>query len=389
MKNILWLVSWYPNALSPYDGDFIQRHARAVALFQKLTVIYVKKDERGSITKNIKIVSSSERNLTEIIVYYHVPSTKFQLLNKIYSVIKYKNVYRNILKKYISQNGKPDLVHVHVALKAGVNALWLKKKFNIPFIVSEHWSGYLPGAKNGVKNLSLIQKKLLGRILNEAKKNTVVSDELGKAIKKQFELNEYTVVQNVVDTDVFFPMLKIKNNVVQFIHISSLDYKKNIPAIIEAFNLVRKKGYEFRFVIIGPGKQDVIELIEMKSLSKFIEYKNEVPQTELASYLRVSDALILYSHYETFGCVVIEANACGVPAILSDLPVFKEYITENENGILVNTDNPVALADAIENFILAKYTFDNKSIGKKTAEKFNYDRIGRQFCQVYENVLTS
>jgi hypothetical protein len=132
MKNILWLVSWYPNALSPYDGDFIQRHARAVALFQKLTVIYVKKDERGSITKNIKIVSSSERNLTEIIVYYHVPSTKFQLLNKIYSVIKYKNVYRNILKKYISQNGKPDLVHVHVALKAGVNALWLKKKFNIP-----------------------------------------------------------------------------------------------------------------------------------------------------------------------------------------------------------------------------------------------------------------
>jgi glycosyltransferase involved in cell wall biosynthesis len=154
-------------------------------------------------------------------------------------------------------------------------------------------------------------------------------------------------VQNVVDTHVFFPMLKIKNNVVQFIHISSLDYKKNIPAIIEAFNLVRKKGYEFRFVIIGPGKQDVIELIEMKSLSKFIEYKNEVPQTELASYLRVSDALILYSHYETFGCVVIEANACGVPAILSDLPVFKEYITENENGILVNTDNPVALADAI------------------------------------------
>lgn len=388
-KNILWLVSWYPNALSPYDGDFIQRHARAVALFQKLTVIYVKKDERGSITKNIKIVSSSERNLTEIIVYYHVPSTKFRLLNKINSVIKYKNVYRNILKKYISQNGKPDLVHVHVALKAGVNALWLKKKFNIPFIVSEHWSGYLPEAKNGVKNLSLIQKKLLGRILNEAKKNTVVSDELGKAIKKQFELNEYTVVQNVVDTNVFFPTQKIKNNVVQFIHISSLDYKKNIPEIIEAFNLVRKRGYEFRFVIIGPGKQDVIELIEMKSLSKFIEYKNEVPQTELASYLRVSDALILYSHYETFGCVVIEANACGVPAILSDLPVFKEYITENENGILVNTDNPLALADVIENFILAKYTFDNKSIGKKTAERFNYDIIGRQFCQVYENVLTS
>ena len=56
-KNILWLPGWYPNILSPYDGDFIQRHARAVALFQKLTVIYIKKDEKGIVTQNKKIIT--------------------------------------------------------------------------------------------------------------------------------------------------------------------------------------------------------------------------------------------------------------------------------------------------------------------------------------------
>ncbi len=75
-KKILWLASWYPNILSPYDGDFIQRQARAAALFQRLTVIYIKKDEKGIVTKDLKIVSSSENNLTEIIVFYHVAASK-------------------------------------------------------------------------------------------------------------------------------------------------------------------------------------------------------------------------------------------------------------------------------------------------------------------------
>jgi hypothetical protein len=42
-KNILWLVSWYPNKLKPFDGDFIQRHAKAVSLFQTLQLFILKK----------------------------------------------------------------------------------------------------------------------------------------------------------------------------------------------------------------------------------------------------------------------------------------------------------------------------------------------------------
>src|SRR5574340_1277718 len=117
-KNILWLASWYPNALDLFDGDFIQRHAKAVALFQKLTVIYIKKDEKRELTKDQKIVSSSYGNLTEIIVYYHTPKTRWHFFNRLLSAIKYRRVSHHILRKYIEENGKPDLVHVHVALKA-------------------------------------------------------------------------------------------------------------------------------------------------------------------------------------------------------------------------------------------------------------------------------
>lgn len=388
-KNILWLPSWYPNILSPYDGDFIQRHARAVALFQKLTVIYIKKDEKGIVTQNKKIITSLQHNVNEIIVFYHSIKTGINFLDRFLSAIKYKKTYKKALSNYIKETGKPDLVHVHVALKAGVQAGWLKKKYNIPFVLTEHWTGYLPEAKFGLKDLSIFQKQTIQKIFNESNKITVVSDVLGKAISKQFDISEYSIVPNVVDTSVFFAQDHSKNSPVQFIHISSLQYQKNIPAIIEAFNLIKKKGYAFRLLIYGPATSELKQLVKKNDLAESIQFKNEVPQAELAPSLRTSDALILYSHYETFGCVVIEANASGVPAILGNLPVFKEYITEYENGIFVTPDNPAELAIKLENFILGKYQFNKQIIAGKTAKKFNYDTIGRQFATIYENLLTN
>ena len=385
-KNILWLPGWYPNILSPYDGDFIQRHARAVALIQELTVIYVKKDEKGVVTKNVKTISNLQGNVREIIVYYHSLKTRIWLLDKILSSAMHKKVFKKVLSDYIVENGKPELAHVHVILKAGLLAIWLKKQFQIRFIISEHWTGYLPEADFGVKNLNVLQKKSMQKIFDESQTITVVSDVLGKAIANQFRIKGYKLVANTVNTSIFYPDFSPANLPIHFIHISSLAYQKNVAHIIEAFSLVKQKGYDFRLLIIGPQKRELEELVIKMEMQHFVTYNYEVPQDEVASYLRKSDALILYSHYETFGCVVIEANACGIPAILSDLPVFREYISENENGVFVTPGNPAELANTLENFILGKYQFNKQSIAEKTAERFNYGKIGKEFVAIYENL---
>ncbi|MEO8413150.1 MAG: glycosyltransferase [Ginsengibacter sp.] len=386
-KHILWLASWYPNALTPYDGDFIQRHARAVALFQKITVIHIKKDEEGKMTTDVQSFSSSQNNLEEIIVFYKPIKTRLHYLNRLLSAIKYKKIYRHILRNYINENGKPDLVHVQVALNAGIQALWLKKNFHIPFIVSEHWTGYLPGVKFGLKDLSILSKKAMQKIFFEAGKITVVSDVLGKAISNQVISKGYIIIPNAVDTSIFFPEYFPVNSTLQFIHISSLAYQKNCSAIINAFKLLKSNGYDFQLLIYGPDKPGLKQLVKENELENCIAFKNEVPQSQLASELRTADALILYSRYETFGCVVIEANACGVPAILSNLPVFKEYIVENENGLFVTPDNPAALAEKVADYILGKYQFDKKSISRKTVEKFSYTIIGKQFYDLYKTLI--
>lgn len=96
--------------------------------------------------------------------------------------------------------------------------------------------------------------------------------------------------------------------------------------------------------------------------------------------------MILYSRFETFGCVLIEANACGIPVIVSNLQVFHEIVDEGVNGVFVEGENPAALAEKLKQFILQMNTFDKTAIARFTAEKYNYKRVGQQFLDFYKKI---
>jgi hypothetical protein len=65
-KKILWLVSWYPNKYDPFDGDFIQRHARAASLYDDIHVFFIRFAEEQ---KEVEQASGGEAGLKEYIFY--------------------------------------------------------------------------------------------------------------------------------------------------------------------------------------------------------------------------------------------------------------------------------------------------------------------------------
>lgn len=386
MKNVLWLASWYPNQLSPFDGDFLKRHAKAVALYCKVQVIYIVKDEAKLITQNSTIVESINTNLTEQVIYYSSLKTGIKILDKYFSQKKYNRLFRKVINRYIINSGKPDIVHVQIAMKAGLAALWIKRKWNIPYIVSEHWTAYLSNADIRITDYPFIFRKWLKKVLEEASEITVVSNHLGKAIQKYFPSIQYKVIPNVVDTTIFYPAQKKQTGNIRFIHISNMNYQKNTEAILEALHLVNGK-LSFEMVLYGTVNPSLQELISSMELQNHVFIMGEVPQDELAKAIQQSDALILYSRYETFGCVLIEANACGIPVIVSELEVFHELIEDGKNGIFVKGENPVALADKLRDFILQKDIFDKNSIAALTELKYNFKQIGQQFNDLYNKVI--
>ena len=380
---ILWLPSWYPNKLEPYNGDFIQRHAKAASLFDNIHVIHVVKDSVGQITKTIVRETIKKERLTETIIYYYVPPQKFSLLHRFQSLKKYLILYHQSIRQLIKANGKPRLIHLYIAFKAGLAALFAYYSYKIPYVISEQWTIYLDEAKPNYLNLPFYNRALMKKIFNRALSVMVVSEYLGKALQNHFPISKPVLIPNVVDENIFNYQKKELSNLCRFVHISNLNYQKNIEDIIKAFSMLKERGYNFRLDIIGPDQKELKSMVESLELKDQIYFHKEMPQKELAEYIQGSDALLLYSRYETFGCVVIEANACGVPVIASDIPVLHENIKEGINGIFAAGSNPADLADKIRYVMDNKGLFNAQGISENALQKYNYANAGLLFHNWY------
>jgi len=365
---VLWLASIYPSKLFPYDGDFIQRHARATTLFCEIEVLHIVKDENGSLTEDIKEIVTTNDRLTERIIYYKPVKTSIKILDRLLSSLKYKRISRAAVKKYITENERPLFFHLHVAMKAGLTALWAKRKYNIPYLLTEHWGGYLQEAVPNIREYNAVYQHYWKKIITGAAKATFVSAYLQQFMIKKYKIQNTLVIQNVVNTDIFYPAEKLPTDKIRFIHISTMVYQKNPEAMLEALALL-KDEFEFEMLLYGPVTAMQENLIAKLGLQRKILLKGEEPQEILARSMQQCDALILYSRFETFGCVLIEANACGVPVIVSELKVFHEIVEEGVNGIFAEGEDPVALAKKIKEFVEHKSNFNKNTIAVTAAEK--------------------
>jgi glycosyltransferase involved in cell wall biosynthesis len=377
LKNVLWLTSWYPNRNDPFDGDFIQRHARAVAGLCRVDVLHLEKNDKAMAEYNVK------GNLRERIIYYRPPRTGLSGLDALLAHRKYLNVYKGAIKEHFRVNGKPDLVHVQVALKAGLLALWIKKKWGIPFVLTEHWTGYLPEADDRIKDRSMLSKSWVRRIFQQATKLSVVSVHLGKAIQMRFPGVAFSVIPNVVDTDIFYPKASVKSGITRFIHVSNMNYQKNTEDILESLRLLKIEHPGFLADFYGNASPELNDRVVESRLQEQVCIHGEVPQPELALVMQQADALILYSRFETFGCVIIEANACGIPVIVSDIEVFHELVKEGVNGTFVAGEDPYKLCEKLKDFLNGRLQFDKDRMAGEAAAQYSFETVAKKTIDWY------
>jgi glycosyltransferase involved in cell wall biosynthesis len=384
---LLWLASWYPNTLAPLSGDFLKRHAEAVSIYEDVHVIYVMRDPYGEITKDICINEISEQRLKETIVYYYIRPFPIPIIDKFFSEIKYRRLFKQHVIKSLFER-KADLTHVQIGMKAGTIARWIKKKYRIPYVVSEQWTGLLPEADDNLNVRPFYWRNAYKKIMEDAISTSAVSNYLADAIKKKFSVAECVVIPNVVNKKIFFPQQnKKRSHQKKFLHVSTLTAFKNPELILQAFAIVLKTYSDAELTIVGPAKESMLHWIKKNDLINNILFHQEMSQPMLSDLMRESDALILYSKFETFGCVVIEANACGLPVIASDIPVLHEIINNKINGLFAPPEDINALAQTIIKFITAHSIFDSKLIASETKDKYSYEKIGERFSNWYSGIL--
>jgi glycosyltransferase involved in cell wall biosynthesis len=368
-KDILWLVSWFPNETEPLAGDFIERHARAASLLNNIQVLFVVKGKP-------RIEKREYAEGAKATLLY------FQAGNAFVSALKYLYYFRKLIREYIAANGKPDLVHVHISYRAGLAALYCKWRFKLNYVITEHWTIFCNEAKPGFRDLSLLTRWLIKLVYKKASQVSAVSKYLGDALTKRFSIDPAVRIPNVVDTKVFFP--SHKNPTFRFIHISLLNYQKSPDEIFAAVKqLTELTTIPFELVIYGPIKETHVNSVQELQLQNIIQFRGEVNHDVLSEELRISHALILYSRYETFGCVIIEAYASGVPVVLSDIPVMHENADET-TGVFAEIENPEALAEKMLWMMNNHRSFDSNHLAAAAEEKYGFLTVARLFDELYK-----
>ena len=140
-----------------------------------------------------------------------------------------------------------------------------------------------------------------------------------------------TVTPNYVDTETFAPRKAEKE--FDLLFIGRLNPQKNLESLLDAL-----RGLKLKSVIIGSGPLENALKEKARGLDLDIDWKGNLPNTELPKYLNRSKIFILPSHYEGHPKTLIEAMAAGAAVIGANVPGIREVIRHGENGWLCGTD---------------------------------------------------
>ena len=383
MSYILSLASWYPNRTDAFIGDFVERHVHSISKFRKVIVLHITKDENKTNENDEIEINKEDENLVVYNVYY---KKKFSgNAEKILSSFKYFRLQKKIVNKIIKKYGKPELVHLHIAMKAGLMAIFIKKKYGIPYVITENWTGYYRQSSTNIFNSGWLFKFLIKQVFVQANLLLAVTKDLGVTINSNLIKIPFSVIPNVVDTNHFYYKPQINKQKFEFIHISSMNHNKNAEGILRAVKLLSEEEMNFIIVMIGSINKNLISLAEQLSVKDFIVFKNEIPYSEVAQKMQSASAFILFSIAENLPCVILEALCCGLPIISSDVGGIWEVVNQS-NGILVESGNEYELKEAMKKMITNYNYYNRKEIANQAAGKFNYSVIGKQFDTIYKKI---
>lgn len=368
--HILFVSTWFPNRISGLNGDFVQRHAKAVSSLHKVSVLHVEGDT--TISKSVIERHKTNENYQEIIVFF--PKSKYSILNFFRKFKSYQ-----LGKKEIEGF---DLIHANVMY---YNLFWvlIQRLFHLKkYVITEHSTEFY-GKMSWLKRSF---NKILGKY---ASKTLPVSQKLQEAMQNQGVKGDFEVIPNVVDTSLFEAKTNSLNQIPIFLHVSMLlDSHKNISGQLNAVKILADKGYKFEFHIGGNGDLNpILDFIEKHQLQHYIKTFGTLTHQEVSQKMKQADAFILFSFKENQPCVIIESFAVGTPVIASDVGGISEFFPSNFGEIIPSNDVD-ELVYKMADFIQQKNYASAHEMHDYVENNFSVRRIAERFDQVYQSIIS-
>lgn len=287
-----------------------------------------------------------------------------------------------LLAAYVARNGVPDLVHAHCCLNAGVLAAMIKARYGIPFILSEHSTSFAQG------RLRWWERDLVRRVIRRTDRRIAVSPHLAAVLERQFPGSSWSYLPNILGA----PFLqhatgpaRAPKHAGSFVLVCAarMTAEKGHSLLIEAFAdaFAGDPAVTLRLAGDGPLLEQLRRLCVVRGVAERVVFLGLLSSEALRAEMAAADAFVLASDVETFGVVVIEAQAAGLPVVVT-ASGGPDHLVDAGSGFLVPTGDRAALREALRTMGRTAGEYDRERISADAISRYGPEAFQQRFGEI-------
>lgn len=300
---------------------------------------------------------------------------------------KYENAFRAKIGEIVN-TFKPDIIHSgHIWILSSIAT-----EFNIPTIVSSHgtdiigydsWEQFHRYCSNAVEKCENIvtisqsnNEQVLQRFPYAKNKAITIVNGYDQEIFSRKKYDKQLILNKLGITNKYDNIVLLSGRLV---HVKGIDILLKAAKIYENENILT--------LIAGEGilHKELEKLAEDLKL-KDVFFLGAKTQTELNELYNIADVTVLSSRYEGLALVVMEALACGTPVVVTNIEAMNEFM-KKEFGLVVEKENPQALANGIIKTLSEKEKYKNEEIAEYIKNNYSTKQIIDNIIELYKNCL--
>ena len=351
MLRVLTFTTLYPNAARPNHGIFVEnrlrqtlaRHEMRATVLAPVPYFPFTNERFGSYARFAQAPRFERRNGIDV----HHP--RFLVVPKVGMTVAAALLYRgalSALRRLQLDKSSIDVIDAHYFYPDGVAAALLSRATGVPFTMTARGSDL-----NVLSQFGRVRRQILWAAERAAALITVSGALRERLIAIGADPRKSVVLRNGVDLEAFQP--KDRDAARRRFGVSGF-------AIVSVGNLVALKGHDLTIEAMtalpdatlliaggGPLREQLQARAVSLGVADRVRLLGELPHAELAHLYSAADALVLMSEREGWANVLLEAMACGTPALATRVGGNAEIITDPAAGALLDTRSASALVDAV------------------------------------------
>lgn len=311
---------------------------------------------------------------------FEYPPYSLALTSKMVDVVKHEEL---------------DLLHMHYAIPHATSALLARQILEqegrrVPIVTTLH------GTDITLVGQDPSFRPVVNYSINQSDGVTAVSEYLRRETCAHFDIGcDMKVIPNFIDTERFyrrdkehFKQALCPDGEKVLVHVSNFREAKRAPEVVRVFHRLLEEGFDLKLLLVGDGPDRVPTEHLARELGVHGDLRFLGKQEPVEEILSIADVFLMPSGSETFGLAALEAMACDVPVVASDIGGLPELVADGETGYLC----PLGDIDAFTERTARLLSNDEHqaemaaAARRRAVEHFDLEKIVPQYEAYYERV---